>query len=67
MKGQYETFVIRIMREDKSKFKGNIQHVSTQEHAHFDTYEGMNKFIQNRLKPAANGTLTSENNVHVSD
>jgi hypothetical protein len=67
MKGQYDTFVIRIMSENKDNFKGIIQHVRTQEHTHFSNYADMKEFIQNHLRLTADGTLTSENNTHVKD
>ena len=39
MKGQYATFIVRIQDESATNIRGFIQHVRTQEEAHFDSFE----------------------------
>jgi hypothetical protein len=45
MKGHFDTFVVRILSENEGKFKGNVQHLRTQDQIHFNKFEDMDKFI----------------------
>jgi hypothetical protein len=48
--GYYNTFVLRIWREEQDgKITIHIQHTNTQEDAHFANLDDMNKFILKHL------------------
>jgi hypothetical protein len=51
MKGHFDTFVVRILSENEGKFKGNVQHLRTQDKIHFDKFEDMDKFILSHTIP----------------
>ena len=51
-KGYYNTFVVKIWRDEaEGTMRGYIQHVSTQEYAHFLSLENMTDFIVSHLGP----------------
>ena len=64
LKGYYSTFVIRI-RDNKNGglLKGDIQHIGTEEQAHFRNHfrniEGIYKFMQKYLN-LASGDIQSQ-------
>ncbi|MBN1191129.1 MAG: hypothetical protein JXA46_15335 [Dehalococcoidales bacterium] len=49
MKGGYYTFIVRIHSESGGKFVGHIQHLHTQEEAHFETFKDMKAFMVKHL------------------
>jgi len=45
MTGKYYTFIVRIHDESGGKFRGQIQHIRTQEEAHFENFKDMKAFM----------------------
>ena len=51
-RGYYNTFVVKIWQnEAEGTMRGHIQHVSTQEQAHFFGLKNMSNFILSHLGP----------------
>jgi hypothetical protein len=49
MKGDYDTFIVRFQSPSRAQYRGLIQHIRSQEEAHFDTFQNMNEFIKKHL------------------
>ena len=49
MEGIYYTFIVRIHGEPGGKFRGYIQHIRSQEEAHFESYEDMKSFMDKHI------------------
>lgn len=60
-RGYYSSFVVKIWHsEAEGTMRGHIQHVSTQEHAHFFTLGNMSNFILSHLGPPAGDFITQD-------
>ena len=61
MTGYYNTFVVKIWRdENEEAIRGNIQHVSSQERIYFKNLEDMMDFIRSYLTPPHDGSNVRE-------
>ena len=47
--GHYNSFLIRVWTEDGKEIRGSVQHVGTQESAHFNRWERMVAFMSEHL------------------
>jgi hypothetical protein len=60
-RGYYNTFVVKIWHgKAEGIMRGHIQHVSSQEHAHFFTLGNMSNFILNHLGPPPGDFITQD-------
>ncbi len=61
--GYYSTFVVRIwVDNDQRMRRGYVQHVATQEAAHFVTFDKMEEFVLSHLSPPQDKTCDEEEN-----
>jgi hypothetical protein len=59
--GHYSTFVVRIwVDSDQRMSRGYVQHVATQEAAHFVAFDKMEEFILRHLNPPQDDTYELE-------
>jgi len=60
-RGYYNTFVVRVWHDEtEGVTRGYIQHVSTQERAHFTNLPNMNSFILSHLPSNPCASITPE-------
>ncbi|MFO7996567.1 MAG: hypothetical protein R6U93_05440 [Dehalococcoidia bacterium] len=60
-RGYYNTFVVKIWQSEvEGTMRGYIQHVSTQEQAHFFGLGNMSNFILNHLGPPAGDSISQD-------
>jgi len=57
--GHYNTFVVKIWCDDYGDMiRGHIQHVSSQEYAHFSSLKNMTPFVVSHLGPPPSNSVT---------
>ena len=57
--GHYNTFVVKIWCDDYGDMiRGHIQHVSSQEYAHFSGLKNMTDFVVSHLDPPPSNSVT---------
>ena len=57
--GHYNSFLIRLWTEEGKEIRGTVQHVGTQESAHFSQWESMLDFMSEHL----NWQISEDTNV----
>ena len=59
--GYYNTFVVKIWCDDHGEMvRGHIQHVSSQEYAHFSSLENMTDLLVSHLGSPSSNSVTQD-------